>query len=291
MVHGFGCKAVTLGVVLGSVLHCAIAADGGAADSAGEKEADDGHGISVNLSYDVSRGNYGGQTEILNWNRTLSVEIDRGAFNFSASLPYIRQYGPIGTIFVAGHPVIVHGKPLKRNGKTVVVGPTVETQIGTVDGVGDANVAATYFFESGSDDAPLYDLKLNAKLRTGDEQKGLGSGTMDYSFQGDVSQVFGDWLISASIGYTFVGSIPEAHLRNYLTFSSDLSYKLAERRKVGIIFSSSQAAAEGSPAARDLTLYYQYEWPKVIKVQAYYLKGLQKGSPDQGGGLNLNVNY
>lgn len=285
------CRTKEMMLLLTCALACcqvAYADDGGEVEGKPPEKASE-HGVTVGVSYDTSRGNYGGATEIINWNRTLSAEIDVGNFNISASAPYIRQYGPIGTIVIAGHPVIVHGKPLVKNGKVVRTGGGTAVKLGTVDGWGDVNTAVTYFFDSNDDNAPLYDVKVNAKLNSGNPEMGLGSGTTDYTLQADVSQSYGDWILSGSVAYTFVGHVADVSLRNYGFVSFDVSKKLTEHGKLGMLFNSSQSAVDGSPAARDITLYYLYEFSKNQKMQAYYLKGLQKGSPDQGAGVNLNV--
>lgn len=247
--------------------------------------------INATLSYDFNRGNFGGIDAIKSWTASTTVELDYDNFNFSLALPIVRQFGPVGEIIVAGKPLIVHGKPVLRNGK-VVTGPgKVLIVEGSSQGLGDANLGVMYFLPNAHENEPLFDIRAAAKLDTGDRNQGLGSGATDYSVQVDASQVIAGFTVAGTLGYTKVGQIPEAKLRNYIFASLDCSKHITEFGKVGAIWNYAQSAASGASDAQDLTIYYSYEIKKSLRMQAYVLKGLQKGSPDQGAGISANIAF
>lgn len=243
------------------------------------------------LSYDFSRGTYGGSDVIRTWSTNASVEVDRGDFNVSMNFPIVRQFGPVGEVIVAGRPLIVHGKPVVRNGK-VVVGPSSTHIVEDYSqGLGDVTVSASYFLPNASEGAPLFDIRLQSKLATGNREQGLGSGTIDYTGQFEGSQSFGDVTLAGSIGYTHVGRIEDVHVNDYMSASFDLSRHLTDTVKCGFIWNFAKAAVSGASDAQDLTFYVARDVGKNGRLQAYVLHGIQSGSPAQGAGLSLNLNF
>ena len=72
-------------------------------------------------------------------------------------------------------------------------GVTPGSGAGTVSrrsGIGDVNLAATYSLPVS--DTTYFDITGKVKLPTADEAKFLGTGTTDFTAQGELSQVFGN---------------------------------------------------------------------------------------------------
>ncbi|MBV8634579.1 MAG: hypothetical protein JO002_08830, partial [Burkholderiaceae bacterium] len=76
---------------------------------AGSKDQDDDHTYTVGISFDSAEGKYGSPYKYRTDTTDLSFSKDIGQVTLAANLPYVAQNGPIGSIIVAGHPVIVDG--------------------------------------------------------------------------------------------------------------------------------------------------------------------------------------
>ena len=250
-----------------------------------------GSRLNAGLAYDFSKGDYGGTTTIKSWTTTANIEYEHGDFLLALSLPHVRQYGPLDTIVIRGRPVLVRGVPVRRQGRIVIGPASTATVYGTATGIGDVRASASYFSGGETEGSPLFDARLNVKFGTGDKDKGLGTGKNDYGVQGTVSQAFGSWNVSGSVGYTVVGKIAEASLRNYFNGSTDLSNKIDDESKIGLRYGYTQASSSGNPSAQDLTLYYSYSPTKQTQLQIYFLDGLTTGSADRGAGLSLTMSF
>jgi hypothetical protein len=259
--------------------------------SAKDMAPDDITGLSIGVAYDYARGSYGSPFTTRTRTTVATVEYARDDYAFALSLPYIRQHGPVGVVFVGGRPVIVDGRPLVRNGRVVIRPVRANVVMGDVSGMGDATASFTMYAGGQELDAPLYDLKLSVKFATGDEDKGLGSGKTDYSVQGGVSQTFGDWIVAGSLGYTRIGKVPDAGMRNIAAASADAALKVGSISRVGAAWNFAQSSTKGSANVQDLTLYWSVELSRISRMQAYLLKGLADGSPDFGGGLSLTFAF
>ena len=247
---------------------------------AAEKEAP---GFSAGVSYDTTQGYYGGKDLIKTRSTTAIIDYERGDFLWSVSIPYLDQYGPTGLL-------LVRGKPLRRGGRVVFL-PRAKTISSSTTGLGDINASATFFYDDPTEGAPLLDVKINAKLATADEARGLGTGKNDYSIQGDVSQSFGAVIVSGTFGYTLVGKISAVDLRDYVFAGFDVSGKIGKDARIGLAYNYVQSSVRGGGDSQDLSLSLAYDISKSLKLQAYLMKGLNDGSPDRGAGLNLRLAF
>ena len=84
-----------------------------------------------------------------------------------------------------------------------------------VDGVGDIEIGPEYCLFEGSDSLPAASLGLTIKTATGDEDKGLGSGEIDYGLKTIFSKEIIGAAFDLELGYTLVGGEGEDDVFSY----------------------------------------------------------------------------
>ena len=85
----------------------------------------------------------------------------------------------------------------------------------SVDGIGDIEIGPEYCLFEGSDSLPAAALGLTIKTATGDEDKGLGSGEIDYALKAIFSKELIGTAFDLELGYTLVGGEGEDDVFSY----------------------------------------------------------------------------
>lgn len=75
------------------------------------------------------------------------------------------------------------------------------------DGIGDINVVGKFLMLNETEKFPAFTLKGILKTSSGDADRGLGSGDLDYSIVLVTSKGFGSLTLHGMLGYTFVGDM------------------------------------------------------------------------------------
>lgn len=152
-----------------------------------EPVSDSTHALSL-AAYSAS-GDFGlpAQTDIAYL--PLRYEYDSQSWGFQLLVPHLQVEGP-GAVLVnlGGVNRAVAGNAIKRE-----------------SGLGDIVGSAIFHLPAGSDSSPFIDFRLDLKIPTADEARGLGSGETDANLQVDVSQYWNNLLLFASLGYSFRG--------------------------------------------------------------------------------------
>ncbi len=94
----------------------------------------------------------------------------------------------------------------------------------TQSSIGDINLIAKYLLIQESKINPAFTIKGIVKLSTGDYEKGLGSGDEDYSIVGVASKGFGNLMLHAHLGYTWVGKGKEEKGRGVISLRRTPNY-------------------------------------------------------------------
>jgi len=102
-------------------------------------------------------------------------------------------------------------------------------QGGDVDGIGDMIITTKYHFLDETPNLPALALSFNVKTESGNSDKGLGSGEVDYSLNGIITKGINKFISHLNIGYTFVGDPTGENLDNIFSYSVALEYPLNER--------------------------------------------------------------
>ncbi len=81
-------------------------------------------------------------------------------------------------------------------------------------GIGDVNLVGKYLLLEEKEARPALVLKSAVKTKSGSEEKGLGSGDVDYHVAAAASKTIGAATLHGMLGYTFMGANGNAVIRN-----------------------------------------------------------------------------
>lgn len=224
----------------------------------------------VGTGFDYSRGAYGlaTDTEVLSAPLTLSHE--RGPWIFEARVPWIRIAGP-ATVVGGG------GSPTR---------PTASTE----SGLGDITLAATHRFGLVADTVSVA-ATARAKLPTGSDERGLGTGEPDFYGQVDLYRTFGRVTPFASVGYAALGASTLYPLEDGPYATAGAHFRTGESTVVTAAYSHRHRFIAGGEHGADAMLAITHDVNPRWRVMAYALKGLTDASPDQGGGLHVSWRF
>ena len=229
--------------------------------------------FSAGAGIDYSKGDYGtgSETEILSI--PFMVRYDSDPWKLKATIPYLRVTGPGDVIPGVGR------TNRGRRGET------------TESGIGDTVLAATY--------AALYepkaqfglDLTAKLKLPTGDEQRGLGTGSVDETLQVELYKSIDRLTGFGTVGYTNFGDSDVVELKNAFHFELGALTRVNQTDSVGASLYGRQRVVEGGSPQRELTVFWNRRVAKAQRLQAYFLLGLADGSPDVGIGASALFSF
>ncbi len=220
--------------------------------------------VQVSVGADYSNGDYGTtpDTDILAV--PVGFKLKQGNFFVRASLPWLRVEGPA----VPGD-----GGALPGPGSTAAR-----------SGIGDLALAAGYSLPLG--ETTYFDLTGKVKLPTASESKGLGTGTTDFTAEGELTQVFGQTSISLRGGRRFNGSSAAFPLQDVWQAGGGI-YHGTGPVTVGLDYDWREGALPTAPDRSELTGSLTYKLNERFRLQGYAYTGLSDGSPNLGGGLQL----
>ncbi|MFC1624349.1 transporter [Candidatus Omnitrophota bacterium] len=97
-----------------------------------------------------------------------------------------------------------------------------------IDGISDIQIATKYHLLDETETLPALAMSCVVKTKTGDENKGLGSGELDYSLNGIITKEIRDFTTHVNLGYTFVGEPEGENLDDIFSYSLAIEYLLIE---------------------------------------------------------------
>lgn len=148
--------------------------------------------VQLGVGADYSTGDYGEDVDTTMLAVPVSVKVKSGDLSLRISVPWVSVDGPSG---------VIPGEGGVRGPGRGGAGEPLETV--SRSGLGDVVASATYSF--GLSDATFFDVTGKVKLPTASTEKSLGTGTTDFTLQGEVMQVFGDVSAALRAGRRFNG--------------------------------------------------------------------------------------
>jgi len=219
-----------------------------------------------------STGKYGGSERTNILTIPFTARYDTDVWTFKAFVPYLRISGENNVVPGVGR--VERGPRRGRAGET-----------SSVSGLGDSTLSATYnVYGAGSRSGLGLTGKL--KLATGDENRGLGTGSNDVSFQIEPFQQFDRTTVFGAVGYTVFGDSPFGDFENVANVGVGLSHRLASGDSVGLSLDMRQRGHPAPLPQRELTGFWSHRLTPAWRTQAYVLKGFADGSPDWGAGVS-----
>jgi len=133
------------------------------------------------------------------------------------------------------------------------------------------------------------DWGIKAKIPTASEEKGLGSGETDWMFQVDAFRKHGPWLPFATLGYRWRGDSPEVDREDGLYGSVGMHYQSPGNWQGGFLIDWRSASSVRLDDGSEGIPYLGFRFSSRISMLIYGLVGLNEGSADRGGGLQLVI--
>jgi hypothetical protein len=258
--------------------------------------ADDGE-LSAWAGINYSRGSYGGPGTTEVFSIPFAARYESGPWILRGTLPYLRitgtgivvvpGVGPVSSASSSGGGLL--GLPILggggSSGNASGGSPnTTRSERTMVSGLGDATASATYMLY-GAGNRWGAGLTGKVKLPTGDETLGLGTGSTDFSAQGDLFKTFGETIFFGGLGYTVFGDSPVAQFDYVANGSLGLVQRFGTDR-LGLALDLRQAGSPFPLEQRELSAFWIHRVARAWRVHAYVLKGFADGSPDWGAGTS-----
>ena len=192
-------------------------------------------------------------------------EFDSKNWGFQLLVPHLRLNGPGAVLINLG------------GVNRAVAGSDVTRE----SGLGDIVGSAIYHLPVTGESGPFVDLRMDIKLPTADETRGLGSGETDLNLQVDVAQYWGSTLWFASLGYSFRGSstlYPD--LSNGAYVQLGLARQVSNTVSVGGILDYREAASSFTDYILEVGPYVNWQFNDDWSFSAFSLFGFSGASVD-----------
>ena len=229
-------------------------------------------GITLGAGLHHTDGNYGTPVSTEVTSLAFNARHDSAQWIFKATVPWIRVSGSAGVVPGVGR---VGGGSVERS----------------ASGLGDIVLSATHKTWYDATRQVGLDLTGRIKLGTADETEGLGTGEHDVGLQADAFKSFGQVTGFVGLGYTIFGDAPGFPLRNVFNATFGATYRIDERDTVGLAYDERDRVVRGGAELSEVTLFWTRQVTRGWKSQAYFLVGMEDGSPDWGAGLSLAYAY
>ncbi|MBC8205982.1 MAG: hypothetical protein ISR85_00145 [Kiritimatiellales bacterium] len=154
-------------------------------------------------------------------------------------------------------------------------------------GIADTWLALTYSLEALPSELGYLDLTGKVKIPTADEDKGLGTGEVDYALQADYFYVMGKLTPMFTVGYKFKGDPADMNLNDVLYLSAGADWRCSDNTHIGASLDFQQASVSGVDDPLEVFTYLNHKISEAWSLSPYFYYGLSDSSPDMGGGLQL----
>lgn len=220
---------------------------------------------------EYTSGNYGGTESIDELYVPLTVKYFVDRYVFRLTIPYLRVTSPTGTLLADGTILLGTGE---RN---------------TESGLGDIIAAATYRDLLNSEAVSDFALDITTRIKfgTADENRGLGTGENDYTFQAELFKYFDRFTSFGILGYKFRGDPAGINLSDSWLALLGGQYKVSPLLSAGVDFYIQQASLAGVDDQKEVTAYLGYKLSKTQLLNGYFLQGFGDRAPDWGVGIMI----
>lgn len=172
------------------------------------------------------------------------------------------------------------------NGATFVGG--VVEPVGPIggggSGLGDIILKGRYYAVEQDGPLPYIDLVGSLKIPTADEDKGLGTGEVDFTCMAEFARRLDTegWIVLAEVGYTFVGEPPGVDADNRWLYSAGLAYEVDPKMTLSGYLDGRTAIFEGNDDPLSILLIGEYKFRPDLRFDTLLEVGLNDGAPDFG---------
>lgn len=232
---------------------------------------------SVAVGAEYSSGKFGG-TETTD---TLYIPVvlrhETGPWVLKATVPWLRVTGPGNVIGGGADRVVVPG------------GGNAPRR--TESGLGDIVLSGFYNLMDERKGGLGLDVGAKVKLPTADDQKGLGTGKLDYAAQLDFFKPFDATTLFGSVGYRVYGDPAGVTLKDVFYTSIGASYRMSSQQSIGVAYDYRPAIVDGGGKVSELTAFWSNRLTPQWKLQVYGVVGFADASPDAAIGALLERRF
>jgi len=240
----------------------------------------------LSTGFDQSEGDYGEPTDTTIFYLPVSLGYSRGPWSYKVTIPWIEIEGAGNVIGGGEGGVILPGGQGSRGGQG-----GQNDRVTTESGLGDVWISGTWSVSDIDPNLFFLDLTGKIKLPTADEDKGLGTGELDYTLQAELYKSLGRWTPMATLAYKVKGDPEAATLNNVLYVSAGADYRLNDQRSLGATLDYQEASSSGADNSLELFMYLGQRLSPEWSGSVYTYLGLTDGSPDYGLGLQASYRF
>lgn len=222
--------------------------------------------LSFSGGAEYSVGDYGDPEDTTVWYEYVSARYSMAPIAFKVTVPFLQIDGPA---------TVTDDGEVEGGGATRMV-----------SGIGDISLASTYTFAWKSEKMYL-DFTGRVRLPTGDQDRGLGSGEVDYALIAAVDKNFEGFSVNAKGGRRFLGSSIARDREDGWLAGVGMSVDLSKETEIGTSIDWREASFDTSPDPADIDLFVRHSLTKDLRLNVYALAGLSDGSPNFGSGFSL----
>lgn len=226
--------------------------------------------VQLSTGIDYSSGDYGDVEDTDMLAVPISLKYQSGDFYLRASTGWVEVTGPEG--FIPGDGGVNPGVP----------GGAVTTR----SGIADTNIGVGRSFYIGGN--TFFDAVGKVKLPTASAQEFLGTGSVDFTAQGELLHVIDNVSLSARGGRRFNGKGEFYDLRDVWLAGAGI-YVNAEDMVVGLDYEWREGSIDGAPDRSEATASLTVGLTESLRLQGYGYTGFTDGSPDFGAGAQILV--
>lgn len=158
-------------------------------------------------------------------------------------------------------------------------------------GFGDVYLSASYALENPYMDDFFIDVTGQIKIPTADENKGLGTGQIDYTAKVNAAYLIGNFMPFGTIGYRFVGKTPRFDLQNSFFASIGMAYYLTFDTSIGVSYDYRESATPGFNSPKEIFSYFDVQLDDHWGINFYGVVGLNNVTTDYGLGTQLRYKF
>lgn len=233
-------------------------------------EAADGTRLTVGSYF--SSGDYGGSTTTEVQSLSLALRHRSGPWELKLSVPYLRITSD-GSVLPDGEPT---GASTTRS---------------TRSGLGDVSVRLGRRLVYDKVNGYGLTARVKVKLPTANEDRALGSGEYDYTFELAPFKRFGDTTLYGALGYKVYGDTDTTDYNNVWLGRAGVMQRLDARQSLGISTSYRQKTTDTRDDKHNMMLFHTYKFDKTWRVQSFVIKGLSDATADLAGGISLTHQF
>lgn len=229
--------------------------------------------LSFATGVDYSSGEYGSEetTEVISVPFGVRLTVDDWTFRVSSS--YLHVTGPAD--------VSEGGETGESSGVVV--------REGTEKGLGDTTISVERAFRRIGGSAAYVEVSARARLPTGDEERGLGVGAVDYGLVTEVGVSSNSGGAYVTAGYRFLGQRDGGPERqDGIQAGIGAWLPAGNRVRVGAFGNWREASVEGNDDPANAGAYVSYRMSERLRVTLTASGGLSDASPDYMAGIRFN---